>query len=165
MLHLPPIFMLLSNGPNLLFRSCVCQIYADWSTNLTLGFTEHDPVARFLIAGGSTRQSLCSAHFQSLKLTLQGLSKALPPISANILFFLDLAQVLFPAWCPWAPMYKSAVPPCSAPAIFPHACADDTEQYTHVSLSLYLDPDVCSAETWGTPQTRTHPDMGGFNAN
>lgn len=127
MFHLPPIFMLLSNGPNLLLRSCVCQIYADWSTHLTLGFTEHDSVARFLIAGRSTLQSLCAAHFQSLKPTLQGLLKALPPISANILFPLDLAQVLFPAWSPCAPMYKSAVPPCSAPAMFPHACADDTE--------------------------------------
>lgn len=161
MLHLPPMFTLLSNGPNLLFRSCVCQIYADWSSNLTLGFTEQDPVARFLIAGGSTLQSLCSAHFQSLKPALQGLLKALPPISANILFLLDLAQVLFPAWSPCAPMYTSAVPPCSAPAMFPHACADDTEQRTH--LGLYLDPD--SAGTWGMLQTRTHPDVGGFNAN
>lgn len=130
MLHLPRIVMLLSNGPNLLLRSCVCQIYAEWSTNLTLGFTEHGPVARFLTASGSTLQLLWPVHFQSLKPKLWGLLKALPPISANILLLLDLAHVLLPTWSPHAPMHKHALPPCSAPAVFPHVCPDSTEQYT-----------------------------------
>lgn len=107
-----------------------------------------------LLGSRLLRGVLCNCFglliFQGLKPRLWGVLKALPPISANILFLAELVQVLFP---PWSPLpLKPAFPPCSEPAVFPQVCPDSTEQNTH--LNLHLDPDICSAGTWDTPQTR-----------